>query len=73
MSKVMLLGMVLLTMAVGYWIILGLVHLYYKVAREEDEDLQYRKEITREMEETARELREETERFNNTVKKETKV
>lgn len=67
MAKTLML--VLITMAVGYWIILGLVHLYYKIAREEDEDLQYKKRITKEMEETALELREETERFNNTVKK----
>lgn len=64
MAKTLML--VLITMAVGYWIILGLVHLYYKVAREEDEDIQYKKELTREMEETARQLREETERFNKT-------
>lgn len=62
------LSLVLLIIAVGYWVILGLIHLYYKIAREEDDDLQYRKEITKEMEETARELREETERFNNKVK-----
>lgn len=66
MAKTLML--VLLIITVGYWVILGLVHLYYKIAREEDEDLQYKKEITKEMEETARELREETERFNKVKK-----
>lgn len=56
--------LVLLTMAVGYFVIWGLVGLYYKLRREEDDDLQYKKAVTKEMREVTEELREETERFN---------
>jgi hypothetical protein len=62
------LALVLLVMVVGYLILLALTSLYYKWKREEDFDLQYKKDITKEMEETAHDLRTETERFENAKK-----
>lgn len=48
--------LVLLIMVVGYFIIWGLVSLYFKMTREEDEDLQIRKETNRELKENIKEL-----------------
>jgi hypothetical protein len=63
------LALILLIMVVGYAILHGLISLYYKMAREEDEDLQYKKDITKEMKDVTEELREETDRLNKTKMK----
>jgi hypothetical protein len=61
MAKTLML--VLIVIVVGYFILEALISLYYKMAREEDEDLQYKKAVTKEMRDVTEELREETERL----------
>lgn len=57
-------ALALLLVAVSYFVVDRLISLYYKMKREEDEDLQIRIEVNNEMEDLLNKIRRENDHLN---------